>query len=264
MTTDVRDEGQDRRMAELTAENLRIQEQLRAISAFMANLSHELATPLTPLVGYLKLLSSGRLGELAPKQRQVVEAMVHAADRLGKSIDDLVDYASLESGRYQIERGELDASGLVESWVREFQPKARARHVRLDVRRPERLVIAGDERKLRQAFGNVLDNGIRFSPHGGHVLVELVEAGDRATFSIYDQGPGMTDEQKSLALRPSGKADERTSGTGLGLPVAKQIVESHGGAFWIESPPKMQPETREQFSGCKVAFWVPRAAPPAV
>jgi signal transduction histidine kinase len=258
MVMDERDSDAAKRSAEVAAENQRMRDQLRAMNEFMANLSHELATPLTPLVGYLKLLSSGRLGELSVKQQQVVDVMVHAAERLGKSIDNLVDYAALETGRSTIDKREFDASATLEAWVREHHAKARGRHVRIDVRRPARLTLVGDERKLRLAFGHVLDNGIRFSPHGGHVLVELGEAGSHATFSVYDQGPGMTDEQRALALQPSRKADERGSHAGLGLPVARQIVESHGGLLWIESPPKMQPEARELFSGAKVAFSVPR------
>lgn len=224
---------------------------------FLRALSHELATPLTPLVGYLKLLRSGKLGELTDRQQQVVEAMSLAAERLGRSIDNLVDFAALQTGDYRVSRMPFDASAMIDQCMSELHPKARARSVHLEARRPERLPLDADERKLHQALSNIVDNALRHSPHGGHVLVEVREVPERVVFGIYDQGPGVS--EASIALIESGRRmpDEATGGSGLGLPVARQIVAAHGGELRIESPPKEQPDVRMLFPGSRVLFWIP-------
>jgi signal transduction histidine kinase len=229
----------------------------------MRNLAHELATPLTPLVGYLKLFKSGRLGALTEQQQQVIAAMTHASERLEHSIDNLVDYASIEGGKYRVMAAEFDASALVEQCINELQAKARAKHVRVDVRKPGHVVLIGDSRKLRQALANVLDNAVRVSPHGGQLLMELNELPDRVTFAVYDQGPGIPPEVQRLAeggvlLR----ADERAGNAGLGLPVTIQIATAHGGGLTLESPPREQPDLRNLYSGSRVGFWIPRVIPP--
>lgn len=242
--------------ATLAADNARLREQARSRAEFMQNLAHELATPLTPLVGYLKLLRSGRLGELTERQQQVLQAMVHATERLERSLDNLVDYAAMDSGQYRIHRTTFDAVALVDACVAELQPKARAKHVRIDVHKPPRLELAGDDPKIRLAFARVLDNAVKYSPHGGHVLVVLAEVPDRASFDVFDQGPGISpDTQKAIAQV---RRDERTDGVGLSLPLARQVVEAHGGQLTLESPPKEQPEVRDVFSGSRVGFWIPR------
>lgn len=264
-----REPSDELRMVRLERDNLQLARQLerareaiRARGEFMQSLAHELATPLTPVVGYLKLLRSERLGPLTPRQQQVLGAMAHATERLERSIDNLVDYAALETGHYRVVRRPFDATGLVDAIAADFHSRARAKHVRLETRRPPQLELDADERKLRQALTNIVDNAVRLSPHGGHVLVDLTDAGERVLFAVYDQGPGMPIEaQQELQPGVVRRADERSAGTGLGLPVARQIVESHGGALWVESPPKEQPDVHDVFPGTKVAFWIPRNAP---
>lgn len=252
----------ERTVEEHSSANERLRAQARARVEFMQRLSHELATPLTPLVGYLKILRSGRLGALTPQQQNVVEAMSQSGERLGRHIDNLVDFVALETGQYRVHRSPFDLTAMLNACLADLLAKARAKRVRLDSRLPERLVVLADERKLRQAVSNLLDNAIRFSPHGGNVLLTVEEGRDQVTVSLYDQGPGLPPEAASRMLVPLGASPvegaERTAG--LGLPVASQIVRAHGGTLWIESPPKNQPEVREQYSGTKVAFTFPTHA----
>jgi signal transduction histidine kinase len=248
-----------REVARLAGENERLREDLRRRSEFLQNLAHELATPLTPLAGYLRLLRSGRLGTLSDRQQQVTEAMSHATDRLSRSIDNLVDYASLETGEYRIHAVEMDLVAAVDHVVHEFHPRARDKHIRVDVRKPERLLAAGDERRLRQAIANLLDNALRVSPHGGHVLIEISQQPDAVRVVIYDQGPGLPPEVKRMHEgEPIPRRAEAASGAGLGLPVTRQIAEAHGGGLILESPPSEQPEVRDVFPGSRVGFWIPR------
>jgi signal transduction histidine kinase len=253
-----------RELARVSAERDRYKEQLRRRNEFLRNLAHELATPLTPLVGYLRLLRSGRLGTLSDKQQHVIEAMIHATERLGRSIDNLVDYASLETGGYRIHASEFDAGPLLDAIVEEFRARARDKHLRLDVQQPTHLKVQGDERRIRQAISNLLDNAVRASPHGGHVLVHVSGVGDRIQFSVYDQGPGVPLEvRQHHDLDPVLRGADATGGAGLGLPVTLQIAEAHGGAFILESPPREQPDVRDVFPGSRVGFWIPRQRPAA-
>src|SRR5438445_683248 len=150
----------------------------------------------------------------------------------------------------------------------EVKPKARARRITLELlAEPLPETGWGDERKLKQALGNVIDNAIKFSPHGSHVLVRVGADDQRLSFEVYDQGEGMLADEAEKVFDPFFHADrvgdERAPGAGLGLPVAKQIIEAHGGRISAESPPKNQPESKSHFSGTRVSFWIPlRPHPP--
>jgi signal transduction histidine kinase len=253
---------------ELTAANSRLRAAARSKTEFMQNLSHELATPLTPITGYLKILKSGKTGALTEQQQKILESMTLSSERLSRTIDNLVDFATLESGGYAIHRDIFDPQAAGRSIIDEEKPKARARRIVLELLVDHAGPGWGDERKLRQAIGNLVDNAIKFSPHGSNVLLRVAGDGARLYFEVYDEGEGMLADEAEKVFDPFFHADrvgeERAPGAGLGLPVAKQIIEAHGGKIWAESPPKNQPDSRHHFSGAKVAFWIPsRATAPA-
>ncbi|HZR06983.1 MAG TPA: hybrid sensor histidine kinase/response regulator [Myxococcales bacterium] len=246
---------------ELTAANSRLRAGARSKTEFMQNLSHELATPLTPITGYLKILKSEKMGPLSGPQRKIIDSMQTASERLSRTIDNLVDFATLESGGYAIHRHTFDPGAAVKSVLDEEKPKAKARRITVELLGGPLPDGWGDERKLRQALGNVIDNAIKFSPHGSHVLVQVAADAERLSFEVYDQGEGMLADEAERVFDPFFHADrvgeERAPGAGLGLPVAKQIIEAHGGHISAESPPKNQPDSKHHFSGTRVAFWIP-------
>ena len=253
---------------ELTAANSRLRAAARSKTEFMQNLSHELATPLTPITGYLKILKSEKTGPLSESQRRILDSMQTASERLSRTIDNLVDFATLESGGYAIHRDTFDPRTAAKAVIEEEKPKAKARRITLELlAEPLPETGWGDERKLKQALGNVIDNAIKFSPHGSHVLVRVSADDQRLSFEVYDQGEGMLADEAEKVFDPFFHADrvgdERAPGAGLGLPVAKQIIEAHGGRISAESPPKNQPESKSHFSGTRVSFWIPlRPHPP--
>src|SRR6266436_214974 len=155
---------------ELTAANSRLRAAARSKTEFMQNLSHELATPLTPITGYLKILKSEKTGALSEPQRKILDSMQIASERLSRTIDNLVDFATLESGGYAIHRDNFDPIAATKAVVDEEKPKAKARRITLELE-AEALPATGwgDERKHKQALANVLDNAIKFSPHGSNV-----------------------------------------------------------------------------------------------
>jgi signal transduction histidine kinase len=242
----------------------RLAESDRLRSAFMHNVAHELSTPLTPLAGYLKILQSDKLGVLSPQQRKVVEAMSLAANKLTRIIDNLSDFASLQAGEAPILAAPVDPDQIVDDAVEELRPAIRDARLHVEVKPSRGGPIEADPRKLRQAISNVIGNAVKFSPHGGEVLVEVLRDAERLRVAVYDQGPGIAAgdavgvfEPFFHAARARGE-DARQPGSGLGLPVAKRIVEAHGGTVLVESPPHSQPVVgSHHYTGCKIVIELP-------
>jgi signal transduction histidine kinase len=242
----------------------RVEELARLRSAFIHNLAHELSTPLTPLAGYLKILAAGKLGPLDPQQQRVVEAMVQAVARLARVVDNLADFASLEAGEAPLLRGDVDPDRLADDVVEELKGAARDARLHVTVQHGGGDPVLADPRKLRQALANVVQNAVKFSPHGGEVLVEVSRDPGRLRFTVYDQGPGVVPGEAERIFEPlhhaavRGGDAARLPGSGLGLPVARRIAEAHGGRVWVESPPRTQPAfSPRHFTGSKFVLEIP-------
>jgi signal transduction histidine kinase len=234
-------------------------------AAFLHSVAHELSTPLTPIVGYVKILLSGKLGALTEKQTSILESVAQSAEHLSQIIDNLVDLADLEAGSSEMHLADLDLAALVERCFEEIRPQARAKRIALERIVPGPTVVRADEAKLRQAIHNLLDNALKFSSHGGVILVELTLVGEaRAELAVYDQGSGMDAGALESLSRPFRHAASaypaRKPGAGLGLPVARSIAEAHGGELRAESPPRNQPLAPEhQFAGTRISLVLPLA-----
>jgi signal transduction histidine kinase len=234
-------------------------------AAFLHSVAHELSTPLTPIVGYVKILLSGKLGALTEQQTRILESVAQSAEHLSKIIDNLVDLADLEAGRSEMHLADLDLSALVGRCLEEIRPQIRAKRIVLERLLAGPTVVRADETKLRQAIHNLLDNALKFSTHGGTILTELVSLGDgRVELAVYDQGSGMDATALERLSRPFRHASlaypARKPGAGLGLPVARSIAEAHGGELRAESPPRSQPlAPTHQFAGTRVSMVLPLA-----
>jgi signal transduction histidine kinase len=124
--------------------------------------------------------------------------------------------------------------------------------------------VVADPRKLRQAVANLVSNAVKFSPHGGEVLVEVAREPGKLRYAVYDQGPGIRSGELERIFEPlyhaaaRGGEEARQPGSGLGLPVARRIAEAHGGRVWVESPPRTQPAGQSRhYSGSKFALEIP-------
>jgi signal transduction histidine kinase len=234
----------------------------RLRSAFMHDLAHELSTPLTPLTGYLKILLSERLGALSPQQRKVVEGMSSAVRKLTRIVENVADFANLEAGPAAITTSPVDPDVLAAEVVEELREAVRDARLHVEVRPSGGGPVLADRRKLRQALANVVQNAVKFSPHGGEVLIEVVRDAGRLRYAVYDQGPGLSaSRQEGIfePFHPAGRGgDARQPGSGLGLPVARRIAEAHGGRIAVESPPRSQPAVRAlHFTGAKFVIEIP-------
>jgi signal transduction histidine kinase len=236
-------------------------------SAFMRDLVHDLSTPLTPISGYLTLLQGERMGPLNAQQRKAVDAMAGAVTRLNRILENLSELASLQAGPSAILAAPVDPDALAEEAAEDLQAAARDLRLHLEVRTAGGGEMLGDARRLRQAITSVLQNAVKFSPHGGEVLLEVSRDADRVRFSIYDQGPGISAAEAADLLEPfqrsARREDVRRPGSGLGLPLAGRIAAAHGGRLTVESPPHTQPVSGwRDFNGSKFVIELP-VRPPA-
>jgi signal transduction histidine kinase len=235
----------------------------RLKSAFIHNLAHELSTPLTPLAGYLRILQSERTGALGTQQKRILDSMTSAVGRLTRILDNLSDFASLESGHAPLVESRLEPDHLADDVAAELRSAVRDARLHFQVHHSGGPPVVADARKLRQALSNLASNAVKFSPHGGEVLIEVAQEPGRLRYSVYDQGPGIRPEEQERIFEPLHHAaarsgdEARPPGSGLGLPVARRIAEAHGGRVWVESPPRTQPlAVSHQFTGSKFVLEV--------
>ncbi len=233
-----------RHKAWLAEHTARIETELagKVKSEFIANMSHELRTPLNTVIGFAKLLGEHHRRQL--KDAEVVEyagLIRDAATHLLAVINDILDISKIQSGRFTLDTMEVDVVELLDASLASFRPMAREAAVRLEGKitgNPP--TVKGDADKLRQVFGNLVSNAIKFTPAGGTITIEARAAADGgARVHVRDTGIGMTSEEITLALTPFAQVDASRSrwreGTGLGLPIAKALVQLHGGRLEINS-----------------------------
>jgi two-component system cell cycle sensor histidine kinase PleC len=211
-------------------------------SEFIANMSHELRTPLNTVIGFAKLLGEHERRKL--KEAEVVEyagLIRDAATHLLAVINDILDISKMQSGRFTLDALEVDIEEVLEASLLAFRPMAREAEIRLESKiAPNLPGVKGDPGKLRQVFGNLISNAVKFTPAGGTVTVEARATADGGlSVQVRDNGLGMTSEEIVVALTPFAQVDASRSrwreGTGLGLPIAKALVQLHGGRLEIRS-----------------------------
>ncbi|MDQ8697945.1 HAMP domain-containing sensor histidine kinase [Hyphomicrobium sp. LHD-15] len=214
----------------------------RVKSEFISNMSHELRTPLNTVLGFSKLLKEH--GDRKLSESDIVEyagLIQHAADRLLTVINDILDISKLQSGTYALDAFEVDIGQVLRDCIEEATPAAEEAGIAISPRLAYSIPpIRGDDTKLAQIFRNVISNALKFTPRGGSVTVELREQSNGGvSISVRDTGIGMTPEEVHIALEPFGQVDRARSrlreGAGLGLTIAKSLVELHGGELLITS-----------------------------
>lgn len=211
-------------------------------SEFVSNMSHELRTPLNTVLGFSKLLREH--GERPLSDADIVQyaSLINdSANRLLTVINDILDISKIRSGTYAFDAYEVEIGDIVRDCIAAAEPAAAEAGVTLTPRIAFSLpLVKGDEGKLTQIFTNLIANAVKFTPQGGSVTVEVLELGNGGVMIVTrDTGIGMTPEQIRIALEPFGQVDgARTrwrEGAGLGLTIAKSLVELHGGELLITS-----------------------------
>ena len=216
---------------------LRRLEQVR--TEFIANVSHELRTPLTAIQGYLETLLGGALEEREHARRFVEIAFRHT-ERLGRLLNDLTDLSNIELGKVSLRLGPTPLGALVDSVLELVAAKARDGAVALHAEVSEGLAVRADHDRLLQVLINLVDNAVKYTPHGGAVTVQARRTGDgRVALSVSDTGIGIPRADLPRITERFYRVDKARSrelgGTGLGLAIVKHLVLVHGGDLAIES-----------------------------
>ena len=218
----------------------------RTKSEFLANMSHEFRTPLNAVIGFSDTMRQQVLGPLGnARYREYVENIHHSGRRLLAIINDILDLSKIEAGELEIEDEVFDVAGMIEESLVLIRPRATEAALKVDLDiEPNLPPLRASKVKLKQALVNLLANAVRFTPAGGHVGLAVGRADDGALLlRISDTGIGMTAEEIELALQPFAQVDSKLSrkyeGTGLGLPLARQLIELHGGRLEVRSQPNI-------------------------
>ncbi len=235
----------EQRVQERTAELQNALERLAELSKlkanFISNISHELRTPLTHMKGYLELLISESLGRLTEEQQHALEVSQRSASRLESLIEDLIMVSVTSRGDLALEQEALDIRRIANLAVKTVMQKAEERdvsvHAVVDRHLPH---VHADSQKLIWVLGQLLDNGIKFTPAGGRVVLRVEHESDKLiTISVTDTGIGIPHERIEEIFQPfhqlDGAATRRYGGTGLGLLLVRQIVEAHGSMLDVQS-----------------------------
>ncbi|MEM9691999.1 MAG: hybrid sensor histidine kinase/response regulator [Myxococcota bacterium] len=232
----------DEKVAELMRANERLREADAARSTFYRNISHELATPMTPIVGYCKLLVDEELGELQPAQKRALGAMTECVTRLRGIIDNLLDVTGLETGRLRFAHRNYDFLDVARTAVAEFKPRFEAAGLRcLDAVPPSgNWPAIGDEQRLGRAVGQLLDNALKFTPSPGAVGIRVEQTAYGYIICVADTGPGVPQEKAEQIfeafVQGDGSPTRAHGGTGVGLAIARRTATGHSGDLKVVSP----------------------------
>ncbi len=252
------------RHGSLSIDNARLylesQQAVQAREEVLAIVSHDLRSPLNAVMLAASLLQTSE--RIAPEDREELEIIDISAKRMQRLIEDLLDVTRLEGGkRLPIERAPVDVKALFEETYELFKSQAATSAVSLQYHVDDIPPVFADAHRVMQVLSNLIGNAMKFTPSGGMITFDAESRGSSVVFSVADSGPGIPKENLGDIFNPYWQA-KRTArlGAGLGLPIAKGIVESHGGQIWVQSEPGNG--TKFSFT-LPVAIDKPKAAEPA-
>jgi signal transduction histidine kinase len=225
----------------LAEQNARLLEVDRLKDDFVAMISHDLRTPLTSIIGFVDLTLQERAGPIGGDQRMYLEVVARSAQRLLRIVEDLLFVARLQSGPLRLTVADVDLAAIVREAVVEAQLRAQKQEVTVALELEPIPLVLGDPGRLSQLLDNLLSNAIKFTPEGGRITVRLEPASAGVRLEVADTGIGIPpDELPGLFerfVRASTATERQLPGTGLGLYIARSIVEAHNGTIGVESTP---------------------------
>lgn len=223
---------------------------------FVSIVSHELRTPLTAMRGALGLLDGGAVGEIPPRARELVRVGLNNVNRLIGVVNSILDLEKFEAGRVTLALDTVDPSECINTALSMNQRTADQREIALMISMETTARVYADQERLIQVLDNLISNAVKFSLNGGTVVVRVADENKMVRFEVIDQGTGIAPQMFDRLFRRFSQVDSsdarRQGGTGLGLAVARSIVEAHGGKIAAESEPDV-----------RTVFWftIPKATP---
>ncbi|MBI5203142.1 MAG: HAMP domain-containing histidine kinase [Elusimicrobia bacterium] len=226
---------------------------------FVAQVTHDLRSPLHGMLGQADVVLGGYEGPLTPKQEEALRSLVRSGKDLAGLIDDILEVARLEAGKAPLERAPVGVEEALEDAVSAVKGEAERLGVSLAVHiQPGLSFVSADSTSLRRILGNLLSNALKFTPAGGQVSLSARRDGAReAVFSVADSGVGIPENRLSSLFAKFSQVPETRgrarghAGSGLGLAICRELVEAHGGRIWAESKPG---------EGARFSFTLPLSA----
>lgn len=208
-------------------------------TAFLTNMSYELRTPLTSISGFAEMMQAGYAGELPDAARDYVDAIMQSTGRLGVLIDNVLDLTQGEAGTLPLDKAVVDLAQLARDGVARIRAEAGAKKIELVVDLLPSLGAAMiDGRRVGQALDRLLENAVRYTGEGGRLLLHGDGEADAIRLVVSDNGPGMDVKAQARAFDRFSRVDQpRGEALGLGLPLARRLVEAHGGKLSLISEP---------------------------
>ncbi len=209
-------------------------------STFFANITHELKTPLAMILSPLELMIDGELGKVTDSQKATLQTMLRSGMKLLKLINDLLDLTKLEESRIRLRASEQDLTEYLRGLADQVKPLTQRKGIELTFVAPETpFLIYCDLERLERVFINLLSNAAKFTPQEGHISVTMRAVPDGVEVDVTDDGPGFPSDKAMQVFERFFQVDQsgtrRYGGTGIGLALAKELVELHGGRIWAES-----------------------------
>ncbi|MBU0687281.1 MAG: PAS domain-containing sensor histidine kinase [Candidatus Margulisbacteria bacterium] len=239
------------RTAELTIVNQKLKEMDKRKSDFVANVSHEFLSPLATSKQYLELLLDGAVGKIGSKRRDRLKSIEKNVDRLARLVSNMLDISKIESGKIELKKESVDIRHLVEEILMTNKNEFKKKQISLKKDTPSDIIsIFADKDMLTEVIINLLDNAIKYTPDKGAITIKLEDKAGEVRFEIWDSGPGIPQEYSEKIFDKFERITaEQKEGTGLGLPIAKDIIDLHKGKIWVES---------RDGKGSKFIFTIPK------
>lgn len=218
---------------------VRLQDTQQSQREFVANVSHELKTPLTSIQGFAQALLEGA-AETPESRQQAAQIIYDEAGRMHRMALDLLDLARLDAGIAEMKMGQVDLSALLQNIIEKFSPQAQQEKVKFVLRLDSLPEIVGDGDRLSQVFTNLIDNALKYTPAEREISIEAVQKNNTVEISVCDTGAGISEEalphifERFYQADPSRSRSSKHS-SGLGLAIVREIVQAHGGKITVRS-----------------------------
>jgi len=222
---------------------------------FIDTLNHELKTPLTSIIAAAGLLAEELEATGDQSYQKLIQTIIQNANTLETRLAELLDIVKTGSGKLQLQLEPVDMKSLILGTCMQISPLLRSRQQTLNTDLPDSIpIIHGDGQRLEQVLLNLMTNAAKFTPEGGNITVQVRKQDTGLVVGVHDDGIGIAKEEQDRLFKPYSRLSsdrQRHPGLGLGLALAKQVVELHGGRIWVDSEPG---------KGSTFSFFIPRQA----